>query len=305
MYTSTRLFLQISSHENILRERLTTERRETHLLDWLEFFIQIPIFLVNSLIEIPIISVPILLLFTYGLTKKTIQRSHINKQRIVSDFQCNYCGEPILERDVFCKNCQTITPKVQEMLDRNPDKKPDFYCNLDSGYKLRCPHCRTFHRYPRRYYAPNNFGTPIIYCTHCHNYFLDRAYIEWSVAPFFIKCQEFFSIGHLIFYLSFFLIIISSITDGDWLIAHDFTFLLLILLGIHFSFALTRYIVLKRKTFREANMRLQQNPDYPQILINMGYGKMMDKKYHHLSKEIILSRKDKVKELLKDAFTFD
>ena len=52
-------------------------------------------------------------------------------------------------------------------------------------------------------------------------------------------------------------------------------------------------------------MRLEQNPEYPQILIDMGYGNMMSKEYHHLSKEPIVSRKDKLKELLKEAFTFD
>lgn len=275
------------------------------MFDWLIFFAQIPKYLFEFSIENPIVSIPLLLLFTYGLTKKTIQHSHINKQRIVSDFQCSCCGEPILEQDVFCKNCQKITPKVQEMLDRNPDKKPDFYCNLDNGYKLCCPHCRTFYRYPRRYYTPNDFCSPIIYCTHCHDYFLDRANIEWSVAPFFIKLQEFFSIGHLIFYLAFFFIIISSISDGDWLVAHDFMLLLLTFLGIHSVFSLTRYKILKRKNFRESYMRLKQNLEYPQILINMGYWEMMDKTYYHLSKEIIASRGDKLKELLKDAFTFD
>ena len=51
--------------------------------------------------------------------------------------------------------------------------------------------------------------------------------------------------------------------------------------------------------------RLKRNPEYPKLLINMGYGYIMEEKYYSLCKTPLSPFKDKVKTILKDAFTFD
>lgn len=241
----------------------------------------------------------------YGMTRKIIHKRRTVKQKQITSIHCHHCGSPMLESDIFCENCWKITPNVNKTLSSHPNRKREFYSDLGNEFKLRCPHCNSFYRYAKRLYASNTLGSPIKYCTHCHNYFLDYAYTEWSVTPFSVKFLDFFSIWHLLVYLAIFLLIVSCALEGDWFIVPDLTILLLALICIHSAFVLVRCKLTDKKSFHESTMRLEQNPEYPQILIDMGYGNMMSKEYHHLSKEPIVSRKDKLKELLKDAFTFD
>lgn len=271
------------------------------MFDAIVFFAQFTTYLFKLFVQTPIFSVSILFLLAYGLTKKSIRTTHTNTRRSTSDLHCHCCGDSMLESDIFCQSCQKITPKVQEMLKRNIDKKPDYYRDIDNGYKMRCPHCRALYRSSKALFPPERYGSSIKYCGSCHNYFLDDMYTEWSVSSHYIKFIEFFPLGFLIIFISFIFFIIGSIAYGDWLMAREFTVLLIVILSIRSAYVLVQHKIINKKIFHNSNMRLKQNPDYPQILADMGYGRYMNKKYHHL-------RKDKpttIKDFLKDAFTFD
>ena len=241
-------------------------------------------------------------LIIYGTIRNSVKKRRTIKQKQTSSIHCHHCGSPMLESDVFCENCWKITPKVQKMLDHNSDKKPDFYHALDNGYKLRCPHCKNFYCQSRTH-SSITLDPPIIYCPKCKQYFIDTIYFEWSVASLLVKFEDFYIIP-LWNYLFFIPILISCIVNRDWFILQDIGFLFLVYSVLRLIWNKT----VKRKRIHKSYMRLEQNPEYPQILIDMGYWKMMSKEYHHLSKEPIIPPKDKLKnfiKFIKDAFTFD
>jgi hypothetical protein len=239
-------------------------------------------------------------LFIYGFISIIIEKRRTNKQRNQSSIRCRHCGEPMLESDVFCENCWKITPMVQDMLNNHPDRKPDFYSNLSYKGNYHCPHCKSFYTRSRRYYHGLKQNIPITYCTNCHQYFLVPWHYELSVASPSVKLEDFifFQPWHSFFYAPFIV----------FLIVNDCSFILLDI-GVFFlaycSLRLIWHRTAKRKTIRNSYIRLEQNPEYPQILVDMGFVHMMDKKYHHLSKTPVISLKDKVKTILKNAFTFD
>ena len=213
--------------------------------------------------------------------------------------KCNYCGSHMRPEDVFCKNCQTITPKVREMLARYPNKMPDEYYP-HSGHKgLLCPHCRSK-------YLPNlatvtygsHLGSPIRCCTKCKNYILDLQYVEWSIAnnKFRKRCCSTLSI----FLCSTLLVFVSMAFYFSMLVA---LMAAIVYIAMYIILSIIWHKIANIEIIESSYLRLKRNPDYPQILADMGYGPAMDEKYRHLVK--YHRPKLTLKEILKDAFTFD
>ena len=253
-------------------------------------------FLLNPLFWVAIIFAFVL----YSIIRSIFDKQKVKQQRQASSIHCHHCGAPMLESDVFCENCWKITPKVQEMLDSHPDRNPEFYSNLNYKNNNHCPHCKDFYRNGRTIDSTLSLGVPIQYCSQCHQYFLDSWLIEWSVSSFFVKSELFSSIGlwvHLLLIPAPF----CCFAYKNWYALLG----IMILSTICFSSRLIWYKTEKKKKIHESYTRLSQNPEYPKILIDMGFVNRMDKKYYHLSKKPVVSLKDKVKTILKDAFTFD
>ena len=237
----------------------------------------------------------------YGLIVTTIRNRRTKKQRSESSIHCYHCGEPMLESDVFCENCWKITPKVQEMLNKQPNRSQSSYSFISQGYNKRCPHCKRIFDKLGSYPNSNLYlDSPIRYCLHCHQYFIDFINYEWSVCKLSFKLKKLSKPLLLFLFLAQFFCYAPE-SFGWWqqiLIIGKFTFIYLFLF-------LGWYFIFRRKKHTFSSKRLEINPEYPKILMDMGYEIMMDKKYYHLSKIPIVSLKDTAKELLKDAFTFD
>ena len=116
-------------------------------------------------------------------------------------FYCGHCGAPMTDRDVFCKSCQSITPRVQECLDRHLYMSPEKFRGRYGDNKLICPHCESENEYSNG--LP--LGSPILCCSECHEYFLVPDYVEWSVAKPAQKVKAFFNnwISFVFIYLFF------------------------------------------------------------------------------------------------------
>jgi len=213
--------------------------------------------------------------------------------------KCNYCGSHMRPEDVFCKNCQTITPKVREMLARYPNKMPDEYYPHSGYIGLHCPHCnRLYQSNFRERIGGMHLRSPIQHCKKCQNYFLDNYCNEWSISSRSYKNERRFAPFLLILNEIFIIDLITNLSSISWGIFAGFVYLL-----IHFPLCLLWYALIINKAKKQSQLRMERNPDYPQILADMGYGPAMDKKYRHLVK--YHRPKLTLKEILKDAFTFD
>ena len=179
-------------------------------------------------------------------------------------FYCGHCGAPMTDRDVFCKSCQSITPRVQECLDRHLYMSPEKFRGRYGDNKLICPHCESENEYSNG--LP--LGSPILCCSECHEYFLVPDYVEWSVAKPAQKVKAFFNnwISFVFIYLFF-----NGVFFFSWgSFAATACFLVLFSLIWHFTF--------RKKKLDASRQRLKHNPDYLQILSEMGYYYKIDKK---------------------------
>lgn len=241
-----------------------------------------------------------LVIVLYNIIDSLSDKQKTKQQRKQSSFLCYHCGAPMLESDVFCESCWKITPNVQEMLNAHPKRKPKFYSDLYYRGHNHCPHCKAFYCEGRTIDSTLTLSPPIKHCPKCHQYFLDSWHIEWSVSSLFAK-SELFSVIRLWVYLLFVPALICCFAYKNWFALQGIA---IFSIG-YFALRFIWYKTEKKKKIHESYMRLSQNPEYPQILIDMGYQHMMSKKYHHLSKEVTITWQSKLKELLKDAVTFD
>jgi len=213
---------------------------------------------------------------------------------------CVHCYAPMMEEDVFCTNCWRITPKVQEMLNRFPTKKPNDYYRLHNGKRHACPHCKYVYRISLYNPMRIRYGCPLKYCPKCHNYFTDVTDNEWSVYCLPSKASKFFLLLLWIFVVCSIIEIYISLVSWQEILLYIFKYTI-----IHIIFCIIWHFTVRKKAVKESKLRLERNPEYPQILIDMGYGFMMEKKYHALYKEKPITWKDVIKEAFAEAFTFD
>ena len=206
---------------------------------------------------------------------------------------CPNCGEPLSADVIFCEHCFTLNPMVREFLERNPKPYPKDYMTVDST----CPYCSKRQR--NRVideFLTKNICTPIHRCKKCGGYFVQTKGLEWSVAPSSFRSKKWLLTDLLI---KNEYNIIEIFVDTP-LICAVAAFLYLLLnfpigfLWLHFTLP---------KAIRKSNLRLEQNPDYPQILASMGYGGYMDEKYD--APHCPPPKRQTFKEFLKEAFTFD
>ena len=213
--------------------------------------------------------------------------------------KCEYCNSPMKENDVFCKSCWKITPKVREMINAHPNRHPNDYQIYSTGYSYRCPHCggiiksTLFERIPGL-----KIDSPIKRCKKCQKYFLDTYNIEWSVSSTSYVSNHYFA-PWLFFLIEIYLFdFISDLFSVQWAFICCFIYLLL-----HFPIRILLSEFAQKRAKERSQKRLEQNPEYPQLLADMGYGEKMAAKYHTMMKQP--PRKTTLKEILKDAITFD
>lgn len=214
---------------------------------------------------------------------------------------CTGCGRQLSETEVFCEECQTISSAVTQTLADNPNKSCDDFVRrvhqYHGEYYTDCPHCGiTYEDKAAQFSLP--IYSPIVICENCHLAYLRPEKDEWSVVSLTEK-------------------LISLLLRNDrWMIVCLFICIIIFTMCQNFerSFAIglwgipiaafffyVAHLFLDQKKIQLSKKRLEQNPDYPQILADMGYGKYMSKKYHNLLKDKPMT----LKEVLKEAITFD
>lgn len=210
---------------------------------------------------------------------------------------CKHCGSPMCPEDVFCFNCWTITPKVKKMLSNSPGKYPYQYRTYQRKRKFLCPHCNSFYAHHQVKDGTGKLiGFPIVFCKNCKNYFIDDELLEYSVAHAKYKNNRF---------LFFFLLVLTPIYIFLGFSQFFSVPLSLVLTAVYIAVYILCYIVwnkiVTKELIEESRLRLERNPDYPQILIDMGYGNLMDEKYQVSYRKQEMTWKD----VIKEAFTFD
>ena len=205
---------------------------------------------------------------------------------------CPGCGEALSADDIFCKHCFTMNPMVRNFLNHNPKQHPKDYLTVDST----CPYCGKGQ--PKRVideYLPQKIRTPIHRCKKCSGYYANPDSLEWCVAPPASK-KKFRLLNELLVRNEY--NIVETLIDSP-LVCAVTAFLYLLL---HYPLWLLWLSFTLPKAIRNSNLRLERNPDYPQILSIMGYGIYMDENYNTLFDAP--PQKQSFKDFLKEAFTF-
>lgn len=97
---------------------------------------------------------------------------------------CTLCGNGLLERQLFCSNCHTISPKVKDTLDRFPHKVYLDFAEDITRHHILCPHCNEI---LRTKISPSigwaSLGIPLHFCVNCQNVHLRSNACEWFGLP--------------------------------------------------------------------------------------------------------------------------
>ena len=206
---------------------------------------------------------------------------------------CPRCGEALSADVIFCEHCFTMNPMVRDFLENNPKQHPKDYLTVDST----CPLCgKKQHRRVIDEYLLIKLRTPIRRCKKCGGYFTQVNGLEWCVAPKESKRKSRLLTELLIRNE---LNILEAMIDTP--LAYGVTALLYLLLHYPIGFLWLSFTL--PKAIRDSDLRLAHNPDYPQILANMGYSSYMDEKYNILFDSP--PKKQSFKDFLKEAFTFE
>lgn len=219
------------------------------------------------------------------------EREKVKRTNAPDKLICKYCGESLLPQDVFCGNCQTINPRVKAMLEAHPNRPTLDYQPLVGEKYLRCPHCKA------NYLGPGSNGLticcPIIGCKQCHDFFIDDTLIDWCVANRSYK-------HHLIIGKPFTSIMALILCYGYCTGCSNY-WLYFPLVGLYLFYRFLYFKTVHYEEIQKSNLRLERNPEYPQILISMDYSKHMDQRYHPLMRFKPLTLRD----IIKDAFHLD
>ena len=234
----------------------------------------------------------IIALLQYGrAATREAEREKVKRINAPNKLTCKCCGEAMYPQDVFCNHCQTINPRVQAMIDAHPDRPPLEYQPLAGKNYLRCPHCRS------NYIGPGPIGlticTPIIGCKNCHNFFIDDTLVDWSVVNRSYK--------HLLMIGKPFTSVVVLILSYGYCTGCSNYWLYLPLIVLYLFYRFLYFRTVHYKEIHKSKLRLERNPEYPQILISMDYSKHMNKQYYPLMRFKPPSWLD----IIKEAFTFD
>ena len=181
---------------------------------------------------------------------------------------CSYCGSPFPSNKAFCPSCFKLTPEIDNTIKHFSNKK---YVDFISDFRnncTNCPHCG-------KYLRPGNgamvfLDSPIQRCPKCKWYYLDHACCEWSlVSP----------IDHLLYLIRLDrfsqLLIVSTIEliyryRSSVIAAMAIIMLIIGVLAWEFILIHDRITASKR--------RVENNPEYPQLLKYMGYENLIHRK---------------------------
>ena len=209
--------------------------------------------------------------------KKNEQSATESPDTIGYDDQCQYCGQGMFSTEAFCPHCYRISHRVYKTIEKYPQKHHlDFTLDFKDRFTY-CPHCGSSTR--SNHSSPTHLTTPIQSCRKCNDFYVDYSCYEWSVISPIRKIGFYFRGGN--FGPGFLILLVwcfYCITFGQ-----DIPFLFVIIL----STIILRIIWMKVISFedmQESQTRLKNNPEYPQILADMGYIDLMDPKYIALLK---------------------
>lgn len=187
---------------------------------------------------------------------------------------CPHCSTPVSSKQLFCNNCHTMSHKIKDVFIKFPKNHHlDFVERKNNGYR-HCPHCneitiRTFGIFP-------SMGIPIRICGNCQNIYLSNLYCEWSMTTItnkIIMCI--FDGPHLILYV----LLLFQMLEQTLPIS-----ICIISLSIIVFLRVLWFFIITIDTIRESEARLKANPEYPQILADMGY-EHFSPKYKYSSQE--------------------
>lgn len=183
--------------------------------------------------------------------------------------QCKYCGKTCPPHYVFCPHCFKLSPAIDTTLNTYKNKKPLDFTSVWFNQSFCCPHCGSHHKSSRMGLSVN-FDSPIQCCKNCRFHFVDNTQYEWSVislaAKLFGLAFRFISS----FFFSFCFITTFIFPQGQNNLS----------LSLITSAIITPILtwILHRNEIKESKLRLDSNPEYPQLLKKMGY-ELLDDKY--------------------------
>jgi len=214
------------------------------------------------------------ILFAYGMYSYFTLPPNINRtpqvKKRLEDYEktshiCPVCGYELTTPTVFCPKCNTITPRVRDMLNSYPDKHPTEYIAHYSDDGYTCPLCHQNEIYIEKVYLK----IPIICCTKCHGYFLNPNITE----PYITDRPSLFSTIKN----SLFTIILLGF--WTWCIFEPPIDLLIILMCAAVPVLILWNQFSSKKSISASELRFKQNPDYLQLLADMGYLHRMAPKF--------------------------
>ena len=213
------------------------------------------------------------ILITQYATNRWAQTHNLKTDRGSYTDSCQNCGSHLMYDQPFCSKCYKLSHKIQETLDRYPAKKYlDFVVETD-GDRSYCPHCKEYYSHRGEY--PSFIDTPLHCCKSCKNYFIDRSFCEWPlISPWkkFVVC-----------FGSFFCIFAVFCTFAAAYQMRSLPLAVGLLIVLFFLRVIWLHLTIK-DNISASIRRVKANPDYPQLLADMGYS-VMDKKYNKNKRE--------------------
>ena len=219
---------------------------------------------------------------------------------------CTSCGRQLSETEAFCKECQTISPAVAQTFEDNPEKSCDDFVRTvhkyHGEYYTDCPHCGNTYKDKSALFSLS-IGSPIVICKNCHMAYLRPENEEWSVLPTFQKLLALLLRNDRWMILFLFMVLAYFVIGLIPELGLAFVFWGIPLAAVVLTAA---HLLSDQEKVQLSKSRLEQNPEYPQILFHMGYWKIIPKEQYFLAiKDILVNWKNELKEIIKEAFTFD
>ena len=176
--------------------------------------------------------------------------------------QCSFCGNKLQDNQIFCNNCHHISHIIRNTFETFSHKICFDFVEVNSKHHKLCPHCNEILA-PKKFSFGLYLGIPIRLCNGCQNVYLDSSVCEWFGLSILNKARLcLFDGTQLIFYVVFLSQAMNRNISSQTGI---FVCLVVTLLRIIWFFTITTLDI------QESEARLQANPEYPQILVNMGY----------------------------------
>lgn len=181
---------------------------------------------------------------------------------------CSYCGSALQKNKAFCPNCFKLSPEIDNTIKHFSNKKNVDFITDFSHDCTNCPHCG---KYLRDGNASMTFlDSPIHRCPKCHWFYLDHGGCEWIlVSPLdrFLYCIK---LDH---FSQFFILCTIELV---YRYQSPIVAVLAIITLIVAVFIWEKILIKDRIT--ASQRRVENNPEYPQLLKYMGYENVIHRK---------------------------